>query len=162
MQFDSKILLSNQVFSPHYSGLFDDCSIGFLERLGPDFPPTANDRKNIVLVEDRDKFNFLTRGPRFHERALAEAFAEAGAVLVVLFARPAQRERLGRWSYGAEHEAAVAATLRSANAVVIKSTGDRLAFWAKVARQLGPRDCAVRFTYEAGAAQITPMARIAA
>lgn len=158
-RFDIALSLSSQVFSSQHSGVFEDYSVGFLERLGPDFPPTAKDRGNIVLVEDRDQFNSLTRGPRFHERALAEAFAEADAVLLVLFARQSQRERLGRWAHDTEHEAAAAATLRSRSAVFIKSTSDRLAHWAKVARQLGPRDCAVRFTYEAGAARISPVAR---
>lgn len=162
MQFDSKILLSDQVFSPHCSGLFENCSVGFLERLGPDFPPTANDRKNIVLIEDRDKFNSLTRGPRFHEQGLAETFAEADAVLLVLFARQSQRERLGRRAHDADHEAAVAATLRSRSAVFIKSTSDRLAHWAKAARLFGPRHCIVRYTDADGAARISPFARSAA
>lgn len=163
VQFDSKILLSDQVFSPSYSGVYEDYSVGFLERLGADFPPTATDRSNIVLVEDRDKFNFLTRGPRFHEQGLAETFAEADAVLLVLFARQAQRERLGRRAHDADHEAAVAATLRGARvSVFIKTTGDRLAFWAKAARLFGPQHCTVRYTDVTGASQITPLARSAA
>lgn len=159
--FDATILLSGQVLSAHYSGLFDNYCVGFQERLGPDFPPTASDRPNIVLIEDRDKFNILTREPRFRLEGLAEAFEGAEAVLAVLYRRPGQRDRLGREQYTPEHEAAVAATLRSEAAVFVKTTNDRLSYWSKISRHFAP-DAIFRYTDSDGAARITAMARSAA
>ncbi|OJT99162.1 MAG: hypothetical protein BGN83_18280 [Rhizobium sp. 63-7] len=116
-----------------------------------------------VLIEDRDRRCHASRGARFHPDGLDEAFKVAETVVAVLYRRPLQVEPLGHWRASNEHTSAIDDILATSQfAVFIKTTNDRLTYWAHAARLLAPATCRFFYTDSDGVAAITSERRAAA
>ncbi len=154
---DTTFLLSEQPFVRENCGPVGPRFLTLIEPEGPVPLPPANRKSNAVyLLEDRDTFRSLPRDLRFFGPALDYTFRnDLRAALVVLF-DPEGGGRIGGDFRGEAHEQCAADLLATWGAVAaIKTTPDRLTFWAEVIEMLAPRECRLTFTCWTGAARIS-------
>lgn len=151
----SGFLLSAQPFRPEITGFDGKNFVTFLDRTGLVPSPWGCTGRPLILIEDRDKFS-IGRGVRFTAQAIEDALSAATSIVVVLYRRPGQMERLGQEMRFREHVAIAQTALASPGVrVFVKTTNDRLTFWAQLARAHAPSNHVFRYTDADGAARIT-------